>query len=96
MRYAICLWLAAFAAPAAAQDAAPEEDGLGLIDRGARLLLRQLADEIGPEFNRLADELGRSLDRLPGYHAPEVLPNGDIIIRRKDPLPSLPGDEVDI
>ena len=49
----------------------------------------------GAEAERLANEavgnLMRALDLLittvPRYAAPEVLPNGDIIIRRLDPKP---------
>lgn len=44
--------------------------------------LRQFVDEMGPAF---ADLLGK-IDDLSNYHAPEMLPNGDIIIRRKTPL----------
>ena len=51
-------------------------------------------EQKGEEMGRLADEavtkLMRALDLLittmPRYAAPEVLPNGDIIIRRLDPL----------
>ena len=44
--------------------------------------LRQFVDEMGPAF---ADLLGK-IDDLSNYHAPEMMPNGDIIIRRKTPL----------
>jgi hypothetical protein len=30
------------------------------------------------------------------YHAPEMLPNGDIIIRRRVPVADPPDDEVEI
>jgi hypothetical protein len=50
-------------------------------------------EQKGEEMGRMADEavtkLMRALDLLittmPRYAAPEVLPNGDIIIRRLDP-----------
>jgi len=64
--------------------------------------LREFAREMGPAF---AELLGR-IDDLSQYHAPEMLPNGDIIIRRKTPLapepkPELgpeiaPGEEIEI
>lgn len=56
--------------------------------------LRDFAQEMGPAF---ADLLGK-VDDLSNYHMPEMLPNGDIIIRRKIPLePETPGDpELDI
>ncbi|MFN3209945.1 MAG: hypothetical protein ACE369_13270 [Roseovarius sp.] len=44
--------------------------------------VRNFVQEMGPAF---ADLLGQ-IDDLSKYHAPEILPNGDIIIRRKDPL----------
>jgi hypothetical protein len=36
---------------------------------------------MGPALRDLMDQVGD----LSAYHAPEVLPNGDIIIRRKTP-----------
>ena len=39
----------------------------------------------------LADALKRLeffIERFPGYEAPEVAPNGDIIIRKKQPRPA--------
>ncbi|MEQ8898510.1 MAG: hypothetical protein RID23_15595 [Roseovarius sp.] len=51
--------------------------------------LREFAREMGPAF---ADLLGK-VDDLSNYEMPEMLPNGDIIIRRKEPLePEMPGD----
>lgn len=43
--------------------------------------LRDFVDEMGPA---LADILGK-VDDLNAYHPPEMLPNGDIILRRKSP-----------
>jgi hypothetical protein len=45
--------------------------------------LRALSDEMGPA---LADLLGR-IDSITHYSPPEILENGDIIIRRKDDAP---------
>lgn len=36
------------------------------------------------ELQRLLDELGRLIERMPRYALPEVTEDGDIIIRRKD------------
>lgn len=83
---------------------APEDDGLSLMEEGAKLFfkgiisemepamedlrgltegmqpaLRQFVQEMGPAF---ADLLGK-IDDLSVYHPPEMLPNGDIIMRRK-------------
>jgi hypothetical protein len=88
-----------FALPAAAQE--PEgdvEEGLDLFSEGTRLLLRGLMDEVGPALRELRETLGGIDD----YHAPEVLPNGDIIIRRRTPLvpeetpPVDEGDAIDL
>lgn len=68
--------------------------------------LRDLMVEMGPamqQFMRdmgpaLADLLGR-IDDLSAYQAPELLPNGDILIRRKPesgPLPPPAEGEIDI
>jgi hypothetical protein len=64
--------------------------------------LRDFAQEMGPAF---AELLGK-VDDLSNYEMPEMLPNGDIIIRRKEPLdpetpldPELdiePGEEIEI
>lgn len=64
--------------------------------------LREFAKEMGPAFAAL---LGK-IDDLSNYEMPEMLPNGDIIIRRKEPLdpeaptePELdvePGEEIEI
>lgn len=45
--------------------------------------LRDMVREMGPALNDLAEMIGD----LNAYHPPERLPNGDIILRRKDPLP---------
>ena len=83
------------AAPASAQEG-DVEDGFDMLSEGVQLLLRGLMDEMEPALK----ELQGALQGLDAYHAPEVLPNGDIIIRRKTPqeLERLPedGDEIEI
>ncbi|RKF14924.1 hypothetical protein D6850_08640 [Roseovarius spongiae] len=58
--------------------------------------LREFAQKMGPA---LADIMGK-IDDLSAYHVPEMLPNGDIIIRRKTPEeriePPAPGEEIEI
>jgi len=44
--------------------------------------LRRFVEEMGPAFG----ELMGKIDDLSVYHPPEMLPNGDIILRRKTPL----------
>ena len=58
--------------------------------------LRGLAEEVAPTLRELSDELGPRLgeiltmiDDLGNYQRPEILPNGDIIMRRKPDAPDL-------
>ena len=88
------------ALPAAAQEAEPPS----LMERGLRLFmeglmeemepalrdLEALAEDAQPLLEQLQKDLGDAVGDLNAYHAPEILPNGDIIIRRKDPL--VPGE----
>jgi hypothetical protein len=93
--------LLAFApAQAQEQDEGGMQEGLDLLDRGARMFLRGLMDEMEPALRELAEGMEPALRRLleivddfDAYHLPERLPNGDIIIRRKTPLPPPPGEE---
>lgn len=65
--------------PASAQE---EERGRDLMTEALWLFMKGLMQEVEPAL----DDLGDLLDNLDAYHPPEVLPNGDIIIRRKTPL----------
>ena len=86
--------------PVAAQETPPSTDeGMSLIERGARMLMEQFLGEVEPHMKDLKEgmdqamtEMGPALrdlmakiDDIRNYHPPEVLPNGDIIIRRKTP-----------
>lgn len=119
--------VAALAAPLSAQEAEEEDMGPSLFERGAELMLRglveemepamedfaALAEQMGPQLQRLMFELGPALrdlaekvDDFTLYEMPEMLPNGDIILRRKPPLeapepdggekPEPPADPIDI
>lgn len=82
------------------------ERGFSLLEEGAKIILRSMIDEVEPALKDLQAELGdawaemgpvlRDLARMIGqiddYHPPEMLPNGDIILRRKVPL--APEDEL--
>jgi hypothetical protein len=86
---ALCLALAA--PPSLAQgagdgSAGDMEEGFSLLEEGTRLLLRGLMSEMEPALR----ELQGALRNLDAYHPPEILPNGDIIIRRKAPLEAAP------
>jgi hypothetical protein len=72
------LWLAAL--PAAAQESETEE-GRDLLSEGTRMLLEGLLGQMEPALR----ELQGALRELDAYHPPEILPNGDILIRRKTP-----------
>ncbi|WP_299351327.1 hypothetical protein [uncultured Shimia sp.] len=63
--------------------------------------LGDLAEEFGPALDSFANEMGPALADLleqvedwSAYEAPEVLPNGDIIIRRK-PVEETPDEAED-
>lgn len=57
------------------------ERGFDLLREATRLILRGLMREMEPRLR----ELEEILDQLDAYEAPEILPNGDILIRRKRP-----------
>ncbi len=108
------LLLPFLALPSAAQVAEPEPPSL--MDEGLRLFMEGLSREVAPMMEdleamrreaaplleQLERGLGDALGNLEAYHAPEMLPNGDIILRRRVPLepapapptePELPDDE---
>ncbi len=85
-RLSIILCLA-LATPAVAEESDLSE-GLGLIDQGARLLFEELMGQFGPSLEAFRDQIGD----LGAYHPPEILPNGDIIIRRRQPVEEPPLD----
>ena len=89
-RITAILIAAVFALPLHAQD----ETGRDLMGEALRLFMKGLMDEMEPAVNGLEG----FLQDLNGYHAPEVLPNGDIIIRRKTPEEQgeIDGGEVDL
>ena len=71
------------ASPLQAQDGKESlREGADLLEQGTRLLLEGLMKELGP----IMLELQGKLVDLSAYYPPEILPNGDIIIRRKIPL----------
>ena len=93
------------AAPALAEEPKKDE-GLSLMEEGAKLFfkgimqemepamddLKALADTMEPAMRQFLSEMGPALaevlgkvDDLTLYHPPELLPNGDIIMRRKPP-----------
>ncbi|MGP9790293.1 AAA+ family ATPase [Roseinatronobacter sp. NSM] len=103
MIIAVCLCLA-FALPAVADnpdtppDTAQPDSFSSLLDR----MLRGFMDNIDPhlrQMDRDMQALEPDLRRLLGqlrdmvdYHAPEILPNGDILIRRRQAAPDGDGN----
>lgn len=98
-RWTLPLLLCLTLAPAWAQDSPEPEEGPSLMERGAELFLRGLMDEMDPALREMEDalrgmepelrQLIEMIGDLRNYEAPEKLPNGDIIIRRK-PVPPAP------
>ncbi|SLN31044.1 hypothetical protein ROJ8625_01403 [Roseivivax jejudonensis] len=76
----------------------------GVIDEMQPALreLRALAEDLGPELRDFVSAMGPALRDLleevedwSAYEAPEILDNGDIIIRRKPDAPPLDTTEPD-
>ena len=67
----------------------PKEFDFEKFADAAREVLDKLTEEVLP----LLEKLGEKVGEISEYHAPEVLPNGDIIIRRKIPEELPPKDE---
>ena len=67
------------AMPVHAQDEG--SSGRDLMAEALRLFMQGFMAEMEPAL----EDLQGFVDNLNAYHPPEVLPNGDIIIRRKTP-----------
>ncbi|MDB6176970.1 hypothetical protein PAF17_05540 [Paracoccus sp. Z330] len=88
--------------PVSAQE--PEGNGSGLLQRGIENLMQDFIDDIGPDLNRLGEDMSGALSRMApvfedlstmvddmeNYQMPERLENGDIIIRRRADAPPPP------
>lgn len=97
---------------ALAQTAPPSDadKGLGLMQQGAELLFNHMMGQVEPSLQDMAKALQDAqpklmeilgmMDDLANYHAPEKLPNGDIILRRKTPAAlkpeALPGAQTEL
>lgn len=84
--------------PAPEGPAAPAEEleqGLSLMEQGAQMLLRHMMSKVEPSLQDMTEALKQAQPQLlklldmvgdiRNFHAPEVLENGDILIRRKTP-----------
>ena len=86
------------------------DEGVSLMQQGAEILLRGLMTNMKPALKDMGEavaemepklrELMAMVDDVTNYHAPEMLENGDILIRRKTPaelkLETLPGNQIDL
>ena len=113
MKHALAL-IALMATPALGETpAAPPpgvDEGVGLMQKGAEILLRGLMENMEPALKDMGEamaqmepklrELMAMVDDITNYHAPEKLENGDILIRRKTPaelmLETLPGNQIEL
>ncbi|MEM9577712.1 MAG: hypothetical protein AAF999_11950 [Pseudomonadota bacterium] len=103
MRKLFCILIVACVAalPVSAQD----EDGSSLMERGAQDFLEGLLKEMEPawrEMQGFMNEMGPAMIDLmdqvkdwSAYEAPEMLENGDIIIRRKPDEQAPPAPDAD-
>ncbi len=85
-----------------------QEEGFDLMEEGAKLLFRGLMSKMEPALDDMGlalremepafRELMTMIGDVRNYHAPEVLPNGDILIRRKTPgeVDPLPEGEIEL
>ena len=81
MRKLLIITCLAMTSPATAQIEPPAS----LLER-----LEQLTKPLIPMLR----DLGEQIEKLPNYYPPEVLPNGDIIIRKK-PDPEAPESPIE-
>ena len=88
MRWLPIVAMLSLATPLAAQ----EERGRDLMAEALRLFMQGFMAEMEPAL----EDLEGFLEDFNAYHPPEVLPNGDIIIRRKTPLDAEEDGEVEL
>ncbi len=91
MRHAVILatLLAMSPAPSLAEGESDISRGADLLREGLGLMLEGMLEEMRPaaeDWARGWAELVSLLGDYSAYELPEILPNGDILIRRKHPL----------
>jgi hypothetical protein len=77
MKHVLILSMFLSVSPALAED--DSDRGRDLMTEALRLFMQGFMAEMEPAI----DDLQGFVEDLNAYHAPEILPNGDIIIRRK-------------
>lgn len=103
--------LVLLSAPALAEEGgASADEGFSLLREGARIVFESMLDQMEPALRGMQEDFGMALREmepalrdlaamigdLKNYHPPEILPNGDIIIRRKSPAEILTDRNGDI
>ena len=91
----LALLLAASPLTAETKPSSDVDQGFSLLGEGAKLLLRGMASQVEPAIKEMTDalaaakpqllELLNMMGNIDEYHAPERLPNGDILLRHKTP-----------
>jgi hypothetical protein len=71
------------------EEMAPALDEMAALLEEAGPALQDFVTEMGPKLRNVLEEV----EDWSVYTAPEVLPNGDIIIRRKPDLPNIAPDD---
>lgn len=91
MRIARVILIAGLAGAAPGLPALAESDDPPLSESIERLF-QDLMEEMRPTIDGLSETLEtfEKIDSLEHYERPEILPNGDIIIRRREGAPPLP------
>lgn len=92
---AVALIAAMTAQPALADEGKSLPETLQELEREADILSEQTRRAIEgmlPMLESVMERLPLLIDSIPAYEAPKILPNGDIIIRRKRDLPTVPDD----
>lgn len=82
-----------------APPAIAQEEGRGLVERGVETVMRELLREMAPALRDMQDTMSvleGVIGEVERYEAPELLPNGDIIIRRRRDLGPEPSPEGEI
>ena len=104
MQKPIAVFFAALITAAPVQAESDTSRGAALVEEGMKLLFQSMLEEMkpaleemGPKLQELGPHLQMLTDKIAdfsSYELPEVLPNGDILIRKKRPAPE--DDELDL
>lgn len=72
------------------QEMEPAIEGLESFAQGIGPAMAEMMEQMGPAFAELMERV----DDLSNYESPEMMPNGDIIIRRKPDAPEFTLPEI--